>query len=234
MKAMILAAGLGTRMRPLTDHTPKPLLQAGGKALIDYHIEKLAAIGVSNIVVNCSWLADQLAHYLGDGSRYGLNIIVSREDQPLETAGGIVNALPLLLDDMQKDEPFILVNGDIWTDFDFADLLNCRPESGHLVMVENPPHNPSGDFVLSAEGLISERQGSHDNEDTASPVYTFSGISVWRPSVFEDFNPGKRPLKPVMLAAMEKQRLSGRLHAGAWWDIGTPERLAALDAMLSA
>ncbi|WP_295877057.1 N-acetylmuramate alpha-1-phosphate uridylyltransferase MurU [uncultured Zhongshania sp.] len=229
MKAMILAAGLGTRMRPLTDHTPKPLLRAGGKALIDYHIEKLAAAGITDIVVNCSWLADQLETYLGDGSRYGVRIFVSREEEPLETGGGIVQALPLLSGD-NNDAPFLLVNGDIWTDFDFATLMSCKPEAGHLVMIKNPSHNPQGDFVLSANGQLTEKTDSAAANNTT----TFSGISVWRPSVFSEFSLGRRALKPVMVAAILRQALSGQLYEGHWWDIGTPDRLAALDAFLSA
>jgi MurNAc alpha-1-phosphate uridylyltransferase len=228
VKAMILAAGLGTRMRPLTDHTPKPLLRAGGKALIGYHIEKLAAAGISDIVVNCSWLADQLDAYLqGIGRRCGLVIKVSREQTPLETAGGIVQALPLLCDGNVNDDPFLLINGDIWTDFDFATLIAKRPDAAHLVMIKNPPHNPLGDFGLSASGLVTEKTAVGDEAS-----YTFSGVSVWRPSLFGDFSAGKRALKPVMQAAMARAAVSGDLYDGHWWDIGTPERLAALDVFL--
>ncbi|POP54412.1 mannose-1-phosphate guanylyltransferase [Zhongshania marina] len=226
MRAMILAAGLGTRMRPLTDHTPKPLLRAGGKALIDYHIEKLAAAGICNIVVNCSWLADQLEEYLGDGSRYGVRIFVSREEEPLETGGGIVQALPLLCED-GGDDPFLVVNGDIWTDFDFASLRDIHPVAGHLVMIKNPPHNPQGDFALGENNRLAEKSGAGED------AYTFSGISVWRPSVFSGFVCGKRALKPIMDAAIANKALSGQLYEGHWWDIGTPERLAALDAFLA-
>lgn len=227
MKAMILAAGLGTRMRPLTDYTPKPLLRAGGKALIDYHIEKLAAAGITDIVVNCSWLAEQLENYLGDGRRYGVHIAVSRESEPLETCGGIVQALPLLLEGNNNDEAILVVNGDIWTDFDFASLLNCQPEAGHLVLVQNPPHNPAGDFGLSSQGLVVD-----DPDAAGKSMYTYSGISVWRPSVFSGFSAGQRALKPVMLTAMAQSALSGQRYDGHWWDIGTPERLAALDEFL--
>lgn len=230
MKAMILAAGFGTRMRPLTDHTPKPLLRAGGKALIDYHLEKLAAAGISDIVVNCSWLAEQLEAYLaGVGRRCGLVIKVSHEPTPLETAGGIVQALPLLCDGNVDDEPFLLINGDIWTDFDFATLIAKQPDAAHLVMIKNPPHNPLGDFGLSSSGLVTAKTGVADEVS-----YTFSGISVWRPSVFSGFSAGKRALKPVMQAAMARAALSGHLYDGHWWDIGTPERLAALEVFLKA
>nr|WP_269619684.1 nucleotidyltransferase family protein [Marortus sp. BJYM1] len=228
MKAMILAAGLGTRMRPLTDHTPKPLLRAGGKTLIDYHIEKLVAAGITDLIVNCSWLAEQLEAYLGDGHRFGVNIVVSREDQPLETCGGIVQALPFLCEGNLSDEPFLLINGDIWTDFDFKNLISCKPDAGHLVMIKNPAHNPHGDFVLASDGLLAEKDGH-----SVAESYTFSGISVWRPSVFSHFSAGKRALKPVMLNAISKRSLSGELYEGHWWDIGTPERLAALHEFLS-
>jgi MurNAc alpha-1-phosphate uridylyltransferase len=222
VKAMILAAGLGARMRPLTEHTPKPLLRAGGQALIDFHLHKLAAAGIREVVVNCSWLADQLEDYLADGSRYGLSIQLSRETQPLETAGGIVQALPYL--DSEEDEPFLVINGDIWTEFDFAALRDIKPVEGHLVLIENPPHNPGGDFYLNQSALISEK--------AEGLRYTFSGISVWRPSVFRDFDSASRAFKPVMLAAIARDALGGELYQGRWWDIGTPQRLADLDAFL--
>jgi MurNAc alpha-1-phosphate uridylyltransferase len=221
---MILAAGLGTRMRPLTEHTPKPLLRAGGQALIDFHLHKLAAAGIREVVLNCSWLADQLEDYLADGSRYGLSIQLSRETQPLEAAGGIVQALPYL--DSEEDEPFLVINGDIWTEFDFAALRDIKPLGGHLVLIENPPHNPNGDFYLNQSALISEQ--------AEGLRYTFSGISVWRPSVFRDFDAGSRAFKPVMLAAIARDALGGELYQGRWWDIGTPQRLADLDAFLRA
>tara|TARA_R110000772_G_scaffold170799_2_gene282776 strand:- start:30775 stop:31485 length:711 start_codon:yes stop_codon:yes gene_type:complete len=224
MKAMILAAGLGARMRPLTDHCPKPLLRAGGRPLIDFHLANLAAAGVSEVVVNCSWLADQVQDYLGSANGYGLRIHLSREEQPLETAGGIVQALPYL--DSDDDAPFLLVNGDVWTDFDFSCLLNCRPQAAHLVLIENPPHHPSGDFALTDAGLVTE--------DDLGPRHTFSGISVWRPSMFRGLAQGQRALKPLMQSAIASGGLSGELFQGHWWDIGTPQRLADLDDFLSA
>ncbi|QQD19395.1 nucleotidyltransferase family protein [Spongiibacter nanhainus] len=222
MKAMILAAGLGTRMRPLTDTCPKPLLKAADKPLIDYHLERLAKAGVGEVVVNASWLAERLQDYLGDGSRYGLSLRLSLEAEPLETAGGIVQALPLL-----GEEPFLLVNGDVWTDYPFAQLLSATTaaQSGgaHLVLIDNPPHHPEGDFVLS-EGRVGEQgEGAR---------LTYSGISVWHPRCFTGLDAGRRALKPIMLEAMARQQLSGEYFAGRWWDIGTPQRLAQLDTLL--
>jgi len=221
---MILAAGLGTRMRPLTDHCPKPLLRAGGRPLIDFHLAKLAAAGVREVVVNCSWLAEQVQSYLSSANCYGLDIHLSREAQPLETAGGIVQALPYL--DSDDDAPFLLVNGDVWTDIDFSQLLNCQPQAAHLVLIANPPHHLSGDFSLTEAGLVTE--------DDLGARYTFSGISVWRPSMFRGLAHGSRALKPLMQSAIASGGLSGELFTGHWWDIGTPQRLADLDDFLNA
>ncbi|WP_344936652.1 N-acetylmuramate alpha-1-phosphate uridylyltransferase MurU [Zhongshania borealis] len=220
---MILAAGLGTRMRPLTDRCPKPLLRAGGRALIDFHLAKLAGVGISDVVVNCSWLADQLQDYFRSANCHGVDVQLSREAQPLETAGGIVQALPFL--DSDDDTPFLLINGDVWTDFDFSQLLDCHPAAAHLILIENPPHNPAGDFSLAPDGLVSENSGEK--------CYTFSGISVWRPSMFRNLTPGKRALKPLMRAAIAQGSLSAEVFSGHWWDIGTPQRLADLDEFLS-
>lgn len=222
MKAMILAAGLGTRMRPLTDSCPKPLLKAAGKPLIDYHLERLAQAGVTEVVVNASWLAEQLQAYLGDGERYGMALHLSLEDEPLETAGGIVQALPRL-----GESPFLLVNGDVWTDYPFGQLMaeSTAADAGgaHLVLIDNPPHHPEGDFVLN-QGRVSEQgEGAR---------LTYSGISVWHPQCFAELATGRRALKPIMLQAMARQQLSGEYFAGRWWDIGTPQRLADLDALL--
>lgn len=218
MKAMILAAGFGERMRPLTETCPKPLLKAAGKALIDYHLEKLARAGITEVVVNSAWLSAQIVDHLGDGSRYGLRIRHSLEDAPLETAGGIIKALPML-----GEEPFLLLNGDIWTDFDFATLRDCRPESAYLVMVDNPAHNPKGDFVLSERGqVLAEGQAR----------LTFSGISVWHPRCFAAQKVQRLPLKPFIDRGIAAGTLSGEYYRGQWWDIGTPERLAELDVFL--
>ncbi|MDX1802556.1 MAG: nucleotidyltransferase family protein [Alcanivorax sp.] len=220
MKAMILAAGYGKRMRPLTDHTPKPLLQAGGKALIEYHIEKLAGAGIHELVINSGWLGERLAATLGDGGRYGVRIQYSHEEVPLETAGGIRKALPLL-----GREPFVLVNGDIWTDYDLARLMVPRPDPAHLVLVNNPSHHPQGDFHLTAAGRVRDNQ---------SPALTYAGMARLDPALFRDLPEGEARLAPILTAAMAEDAVSGEHHAGQWWDIGTPERLRELDALLRA
>jgi MurNAc alpha-1-phosphate uridylyltransferase len=216
---MILAAGLGTRMRPLTDHTPKPLLQAGGKPLIVWHIEKLRAAGFDELVINHAWLGDKLETSLGDGSRFGVRIQYSREGKPLETAGGIRRALPLL-----GDEPFLVVNGDIWTDLDFSHLHRVPDGNAHLVLVDNPAHNPDGDFHLANDGKV---------RDNGAPALTFSGIGLYRPALFDGLGQGEAKLAPLLRAAMADGQVTGEHYRGQWWDIGTPERLEALDEHLS-
>lgn len=220
MKAMILAAGLGNRMRPLTLHTPKPLLEVGGKPLIVWHIEKLAAIGVTEIVINTAWLGEKLAQALGDGSQFGVKILWSHEGEGLETAGGIIHALPLL-----GNQPFILLNGDVWTTMDFAPLLDVdlNDNLAHLVLVENPQQHPEGDFTL-AEGkaYTFDRQVEGEN-------LTFSGVSVISPKMFEGLEAGKRPLAPLLKAAMLNHQVVASKLVGIWVDVGTPERLTALD-----
>ncbi|NDK39182.1 nucleotidyltransferase family protein [Pseudoxanthomonas gei] len=232
MKALIFAAGLGERMRPLTDHTPKPLLAVGGKPLIAWHLEKLAALGVSEVVVNTSWLADRFPEVLGDGSQWGLKLHYSYEGAtPLETGGGMHHALPLL-----GDAPFIAVNGDIWTDFDFAGLPAEPAGSAHLVLVNNPVHNPHGDFALAGTGRV-------DSDGKAK--FTFSGIGVYRARLLDTWReviggvagteaePPRFKLAPLLRAAMALGEVSGTLHAGRWTDVGTPQRLKALDQELS-
>ncbi|QKU21273.1 N-acetylmuramate alpha-1-phosphate uridylyltransferase MurU [Acinetobacter lwoffii] len=219
MKAMILAAGLGNRMQPLTLHTPKPLLEVGGKPLIVWHIEKLAAIGVTEIVINTAWLGEKLAEALGDGSRFGINILWSHEGEGLETAGGIINALPLL-----GDEPFILLNGDVWTTMDFAPLLDIdlKDNLAHLVLVQNPEQHPEGDFTLAAgKAYTFDQQVEGEN-------LTFSGVSVLDPKMFQGLETGKRPLAPLLKAAMQNQQVAASKLVGIWVDVGTPERLTAL------
>ncbi|MFB1010951.1 MAG: nucleotidyltransferase family protein [Thiopseudomonas sp.] len=211
MKAMILAAGKGERMRPLTLHTPKPLLPVAGKALIEYHIEALARAGFTELVINHAWLGEQLETALGDGSRYGVSICYSPEGQPLETGGGIFNALPLL-----GDGPFVLVNGDVWTDYDFALLPRQLKADAHLVLVENPPHHPQGDFAL-VNGRVQAQGAS---------LLTYSGIAVLRPQVFAGCTAGAFPLAPLLRKAMDDGRVTGEQHAGHWLDVGTVERLA--------
>ncbi|KGH50811.1 nucleotidyl transferase [Acinetobacter idrijaensis] len=223
MKAMILAAGLGNRMRPLTLHTPKPLLEVGGKPLIVWHIEKLAAIGVTEIVINTAWLGEKLAEALGDGSRFGINILWSHEGEGLETAGGIINALPLL-----GDEPFILLNGDVWTTMDFAPLLDIdlKDNLAHLVLVQNPEQHPEGDFTLAAgKAYTFDQQVEGEN-------LTFSGVSVLDPKMFQGLETGKRPLAPLLKAAMQNQQVAASKLVGIWVDVGTPERLTALDTAI--
>ncbi|MFZ5724568.1 MAG: N-acetylmuramate alpha-1-phosphate uridylyltransferase MurU [Pseudomonadota bacterium] len=224
MKAMILAAGLGTRLRPLTDTLPKPLIEAGGRPLIGWHLEKLASLGIREVVVNHAWLGDVLERTLGDGASYGVRIDWSREGMPpLETAGGIRRALPLL-----GSEPFLLVNGDIWSDFDFAALPGVRAPlaedvDAHLVLVPNPDFHPRGDFHLDARGRV---------QADGMPRHTFAGISVLRPQLFAGLPEGPYPLAPVLRTAMAAGRVTGTLHAGRWTDVGTPERLQQLRAEL--
>jgi MurNAc alpha-1-phosphate uridylyltransferase len=218
---MVLAAGRGERMRPLTDAEPKPLLRVGGKRLIEYHLERLAAGGFREIVINTAWLGDMIADVLGNGSRYGLDIVYSHErPAALETGGGIFNALPLL-----GAAPFLLVNGDVWTDIDFGGLRRDPPPGAlaHLVLVNNPPQHARGDFRLE-RGLVAEGEGTR---------YTYSGVGLYRADFFAGCTPGKFPLLPLLRRAISQGALSGELHAGRWFDIGTVERLAALDAELS-
>lgn len=220
MKAMILAAGHGTRMRPLTDHTPKPLLEVGGKPLIVWHIEKLARAGFRDIVINLAWLGWKIPAALGDGSRWNLALHYSDEQQEgaLETAGGIVKALPLL-----GDEPFLVVNGDVWCDYPCQPYTLAHNDLAHLVLVNNPPHNLQGDFALNRERVAS----------TGEPRYTFSGIGYYRPELFAGLPQGKHPLAPLLRNAMLAGQVSGECFNGDWRDIGTPERLAELDRDLT-
>lgn len=218
MKAMILAAGRGERMRPLTDHTPKPLLPVAGRPLIVWHLECLATSGFRDVVINHAWLGEQLPEYLGDGSRWGLRIRYSPEgEKGLETGGGIHRALPLL-----GDEPFLVINGDIWTDLDLS-RLPSRPEGlAHLVLVPNPPHNPEGDFPL-ADG----RAGG------TGPRYTFSGVGVYDPGLFAGCTPGAFPLAPLLRKAVTDGAVTTTLHTGLWFDIGTPQRLEDVGELLA-
>jgi MurNAc alpha-1-phosphate uridylyltransferase len=217
MKAMILAAGRGERMRPLTDHTPKPLLPVEGKPIIEHTIEQLVNAGFTDIVINHAHLGEQIEATLGNGQRLGATICYSPEgEQALETAGGIINALPLL-----GDEVFLVVNGDIATDFDFASLRNITVDLAHLVLVPNPEHHPEGDFGINDTGLVDEQ--------AAEPL-TFSGIGLYSPKLFHDLPAGSRKLGPLLRQAMAKQRISGQKFSGFWLDIGTQERLQALNS----
>ena len=218
MKAMILAAGLGTRMRPLTDKTPKPLLKIGGIPLIVWHIERLAHDGFTDIVINIAHLGYQIPDALGDGSQWGVNITYSdeQEEGALESAGGIVKALPLL-----GDDPFVVVNGDVWTDYDFQDHRKLADGIlAHLVLVPNPEHNPEGDFALEDNKVVDAKQ------------YTFSGIGYYSPKLFEGLPYGKNALAPLLRVAMKEGKVTGELYEGEWLDIGTPERLELLNAQL--
>lgn len=227
MKAMILAAGLGTRMRPLTDHTPKPLLEAGGKPLIVWHIENLVRAGFTELVINTAWLGEKLAAALGDGAAFGARISWSHEGEPLETAGGLVKALPLL-----GSEPFLVVNGDIWLRYDFAHLRTSyahMEKLAHLVLVSNPAHNGKGDFALQGR-VFAGVECTARNE--GEPRYTFSGVSVLHPQLFAGLEQGRRPLAPLLRAAIERELVTGEYFAGPWIDVGTPERLAELDGQI--
>lgn len=232
MRAMILAAGLGTRMRPLTDHTPKPLLKAGGRSLIEYHIANLRRAGITELVINTAWLGEQLEAALGDGSALGVRIQWSHEETPLETAGGIRRALPLL-----GEAPFIVVNGDIWTDYPFHHLPESLAGDAHLVLVDNPSHHPQGDFLLFCNQAPLAGDGQvQDNSASPAPggrALTFSGIGVYRPALFAGLPDGAAPLAPLLRQAMAAGRVSGEYHRGRWFDIGTPQRLAALDQFLA-
>jgi MurNAc alpha-1-phosphate uridylyltransferase len=225
MKAIILAAGRGERMRPLTLTTPKPLLRAGDRCLIEYHLTALARAGVDEVVINHSWLGQQIVDYLGDGSRYGVNIVYSAEGEPpLETAGGIIQALPLL-----GEAPFILVNADIWTDYDFSRLPHTLTGKAHLVLVDNPLHHREGDFALTDTRL----QQAYILKNSGERL-TYSGIGLYSAALFADMPLGVRPLAPILRAAIDRGEVSGEWYRGAWWDIGTPERLQQLDSFLHA
>ncbi|MES0327161.1 MAG: N-acetylmuramate alpha-1-phosphate uridylyltransferase MurU [Gammaproteobacteria bacterium] len=216
MKAMILAAGRGERLRPLTDSTPKPLLKVGEKSLIEYHLYKLAQAGIKEVIINTAWLGDQIQQTLGNGEKYNLNIRYSDEgDQALETAGGIIKVLPLL-----GDEPFIIINGDIFTDYDFKQLLNLKLEGeAHLVMVENPEHNDKGDFALKNGWL----------QNSGESLYTYSGIGIYTKQFFAGYPEGVTSLAPILKEKMTKQKVSGELYKNAWTDVGTKERLQQLN-----
>lgn len=213
MKAMILAAGRGERMRPLTDSTPKPLLKINDKSLIEYHIESLRAAGIRNLVINTGWLGEQVRAALGDGSRYGVRIDYSIEPETAyETGGGIFHALPLLSD------PFMVVNGDIWTDYNFSDLLEQPGKQAHLVLVGNPPQHPAGDFSI-INGL------AYPDGDTK---LTFSGIGCYRKSLFNGLNAGSFPLAPILKKFMSRGEVTAEYFTGTWNDVGTPDRLSEL------
>ncbi|MBK6598698.1 MAG: nucleotidyltransferase family protein [Proteobacteria bacterium] len=219
MKAMILAAGRGERMRPRTDILPKPLLLVAGQRLIEYHLHRLAAAGFREIVINTAWLGDLLPVVLGSGERYGVSIQYSHErPTALETGGGVFKALPLL-----GDDPFLLVNGDVWTDVDYAGVQLPARSLAHLVLVQNPPQHPTGDFSL---------HGGRIDEDAMGRRWTYSGVGIYTRGFFAGCLPGKFPLLPILRRAIASQALTGQVHSGRWYDIGTPERLTQLDLEL--
>jgi len=216
MKAMILAAGRGERMRPLTDVLPKPLLEVRGKPLIVWHIEKLVKAGFKEIIINIAHLGYKIPEVLGDGSRWGVNIIYSDEQESgaLESAGGIVKALPLL-----GDEPFLVVNGDVFCDYAFDVNFNLENNLAHLILVPNPEHNKNGDFGLKNASVL--------NQDDIQ--YTFSGIGYYNPKLFENLEVTKSALAPLLRAEIENKNISGELFSGTWHDIGTPQRLKEIN-----
>ncbi|MCU1717518.1 N-acetylmuramate alpha-1-phosphate uridylyltransferase MurU [Pseudomonas sp. 5P_3.1_Bac2] len=221
MKAMILAAGKGERMRPLTLHTPKPLIKAGGTPLIEHHLRALAAAGFTEVVINHAWLGQQIEDYLGDGTRFGLRIVYSAEGEPLETGGGILKALPLL-----GDQPFVLISADVFTDYPYANLRRPLSALAHLVMVDNPGHHPSGDFALVA-GQINEAPAEQRK-------LTYSGVALLSPQLFAGCTPGAFKLVDLLRRAIAQGQVSGEHFTGCWVDVGTHERLAEVERLLEA
>jgi MurNAc alpha-1-phosphate uridylyltransferase len=216
MRAMILAAGRGERMRPLTDTLPKPLLEVKGKPLIVWHLEKLARNGFKVVVINIAYLGYKIAEYLGDGSKYGLEIHYSDEQESgaLESAGGIKKALPLL-----GDKPFLVVNGDVFCDYEFDKSFNLHGKKAHLILVPNPSHNPKGDFGITHHSVLNSAQN----------MYTFSGIAYYDPSFFKDIMLQKSALAPLLRTSIEKKEISGEVFNNIWHDIGTPQRLKEIN-----
>jgi MurNAc alpha-1-phosphate uridylyltransferase len=218
MKAMILAAGKGERMRPLTLHTPKPLLPVAGVPLIEYHLRALVAAGFKEVVINHAWLGAQIEAHLGNGAGWGLSISYSPEGEPLETGGGIFKALPLL-----GNDPFVLVNGDVWTDYDFSRLPQKPAGLAHLVLVDNPGHHGKGDFCLQQERV---------SDGTESATLTYSGIAVIDPALFDGCTAGAFKLAPLLREAMASGRVTGEHYRGHWVDVGTQERLAEVEQLI--
>ena len=221
MKAMILAAGRGERMRPLTDVTPKPLLQAGPHRLVEYHLLNLAQAGFTDVIINVAWLGQQIIEELGNGEKYNINISYSNEgDQALETGGGIFHALPLL-----GEEPFLVINGDVWTDYPFENLRSFQlKDKAHLILINNPEHNPEGDFAIKNSRLLNDERDR----------YTFSGIGIYSKDFFTTSSDGKYPLAPMIRKCIDSNEISGEVYEGRWVDIGTPQRLQSLTDLLNA
>lgn len=229
MKAMILAAGRGERMRPLTDTLPKPMLEVSNQPLLEHHIRKLVNVGITDIVINLAWLGEKIEHYFKNGEHFGANIIYSWEQEgPLETAGGIIKALPYLV--ASQDEPFLVVNGDIYIDYDFTHLPTLTStQCAHFWLVENPKHNSQGDFLLDGNKVLNIGLPS------SYPSYTFSGVGLYRPSFFNKYlHQTVAPLAPLMKAAVKENKVTGKLLSGLWTDVGTPERLSQLNAYLNS
>ena len=248
MKAMLLAAGRGERMRPLTDRTPKPLLVAGGKPLIVWHLEKLAAAGITEVIINHAWLGEQIPAALGDGSAYGVHVAYSAEGEALETAGGIARALPLLTQGEPDNAPFAVISSDAWSDLDYTRLTEVaqRLAAGKgdcwCLMVDNPGHHRSGDFALDNGRLklagTAHKTSTGNNTQTATnpeaDALTYAGIGVFTPAMFRDIADGTRaPLRPWLERAITAGRALGDHHRGQWFDIGTPARLEELDRLLT-
>jgi MurNAc alpha-1-phosphate uridylyltransferase len=233
MKAMLLAAGRGTRMQPLTNHTPKPLLKVGGKPLIVWHLERLAKAGFTDIIINHAWLGDQIESCLGRGNKWGLNIAYSPETTALETAGGIAQALPML-----GSDPFLVINADVWCDWNPSQSLLEQQRLAAspnllawLLLVDNPTFHPNGDFYLDPQGWVSDQQSS-DNQPIYQPMprLTFSGIGIYKPQLFQSLVSGQpTKLAPLLRQAMQHQQVIGNRHVTQWVDVGTPERLAHLN-----
>lgn len=221
MKAMILAAGRGTRMKHLTDKTPKPMLEVAGKPLIAHHVERLVHAGFSEIVINHAYLGEQIEAYLGEGSAYGCQIQYSHEEKALETGGGIFQALPLLVN--EREPCFAVVNGDVWCDMDYQRLNQHIHHHAHLFLVGNPSHNPDGDFTLQ-DSMVHESDGDQ--------AYTFSGLSILHKDLFDGCEPGAFKLAPLLKKAMLSQHVTGELYHGYWLDVGTPERLQEINQRL--
>lgn len=220
MRAMILAAGRGERLRPLTDETPKSLVDVGGRSLLERHLDHVRAAGIETVVINLGWLGDRIVERVGSGRRYGLEVVYSQEgDNILETGGGILKALPTL-----GSQPFLVINADVFTDMPVPDVILADDHLGHLVMVPSPAYRKGGDFDI-AGGLI---------RNTSEQSLTFSGVAIYRPEFFAGCKAGRFPLAPMLRDAAEKGQLSGSLYEGLWADVGTPERLAQLRAELSA
>ena len=219
MKAMILAAGRGERLRPLTDEIPKPLIKVAGKSLIEYHLLNLANAGFTDIVINTAWLADKIHQQLGDGANYGVTIRYSDEGKALDTAGGIINALPLL-----GNKSFLVVNGDIWCDFNFSELTALKPEKqAHLILVNNPVHNQKGDFSLQQNVI----------KNTGETMHTYSGMGIYSADFFAEQNSGISPLAPIIRNKCKNNLVSGQFYNGHWTDVGTIERLVELEQQLA-